>query len=116
MTVEPLEQDTPWRATREKDKLETGTSAHGVAEPGPLTSPRQDADPVAIFVESRCCVGVDVQCPASSLYREYQGWCDETGRQSLPQRSFGMGLTKLGFQRRRRAQGYHWWQGIALAK
>lgn len=116
MTVEPLEEDTPWRATREKGKLETGTYGSGVAEPGPQTLARRAADPVANFVESRCYVGVDAQCPASSLYKEYRDWCDETGRQSLPQRSFGMGLTKLGFQRRRRAQGYHWWQGITLAK
>ena len=111
LAVEPWEQRAPWPGTPEEGNLDTRTPG-----PGQLTLTHRAADPVANFVESRCYVGVEAQCPASSLYREYRDWCDETGRQSLPQRSFGMGLTKLGFQRRRRAQGYHWWQGIALAE
>ncbi|MCH8351854.1 MAG: hypothetical protein IIB29_16510, partial [Chloroflexi bacterium] len=44
-----------------------------------------------------------------------QDWCRETGQTALVQRSFGMRLTQLGFTRRRRGRGRHWWQGIALA-
>ena len=33
----------------------------------------------------------------------------------VSQRSFGMQLTAMGFQRRRRGRGKHWWDGIKLA-
>ncbi len=72
-------------------------------------------DPVSGFVRNRCRVAPDAQCPARSLYQAYREWCWETGRQAMAQRSFGMGLTNMGFQRRRRGQGYHWWMGISLA-
>ena len=72
-------------------------------------------DPVSGFVRNRCRVATDALCPARSLYQAYRSWCWETGRQAVAQRSFGMGLTKMGFQRRRRGQGYHWWLGISLA-
>ena len=71
-------------------------------------------DPVSGFVRARCHVATDAQCPARSLYQAYREWCWETGRQPMAQRSFGMGLTNMGFQRRRRGQGYHWWMGIRL--
>ncbi len=72
-------------------------------------------DPVAGFVRNNCHVDPDAKCQASGLYQAYRDWCWETGRQAVGQRSFGMGLTKMGFQRRRRGQGYHWWIGIRLA-
>ena len=85
-------------------------------DPAPPERTVDRDDPVAAFVESRCHVGADAQCPAGSLYEAYQEWCRETGREALAQRSFGMGLTRMGFQRRRRGQGYHWWQGIRLSE
>ena len=114
----------PWAASetggQRQFKLHAGSLENSTPVPAeavhtPMAGPRHAPEPVVSFVESRCYVGEEAQCQASSLYREYRDWCGETGRQSLPQRSFGMGLTKLGFQRRRRAQGYHWWKGIALA-
>jgi hypothetical protein len=82
----------------------------------PTTMFPEAPDPVAGFVRNRCSVAPDSQCAATALFKAYQDWCWETGRQAMAQRSFGMGLTKLGFTRRRRAQGYHWWQGIRLAE
>lgn len=72
-------------------------------------------DPVASFVRNLCQVTAEARCPAKQLYQAYRDWCWETGRQTMAQRSFGMGLTRMGFQRRRRGQGYHWWMGISLA-
>ena len=71
-------------------------------------------DPISGFVSNRCHVDPDAKVPASSLYQAYSEWSWEMGRQAKGQRSFGMGLTKMGFQRRRRGQGYHWWIGLGL--
>lgn len=73
------------------------------------------SDPVSQFIGARCLVGADVRNIAGGLYAGYLQWCQETGQQSLGQRSFGIQLTKLGFSRRRRGRGRHWWEGIALA-
>ena len=66
------------------------------------------------FIESRCVAGPDAQTTAAELYTAYTDWCRESGREALSQRSFGMRLTALGFHRRRRARGRHWWQGIRV--
>ena len=71
-------------------------------------------DPVASFIRNLCRVATGARCPAGRLYQAYRDWCWEMGRQPMAQRSFGMGLTRMGFQRRRRGQGYHWWMGISL--
>jgi len=73
------------------------------------------ADPVSQFVAARCLVGADSQIIAGGLYAEFLDWCREGGLPTLGQRSFGMRLTKLGFNRRRRGRGRHWWQGIGIA-
>ena len=73
------------------------------------------SDPVSQFIGARCMVGAEAQTIAGGLYDEFVKWCQETGQETLGQRSFGMQLTKLGFTRRRRGRGRHWWQGIGLA-
>jgi len=73
------------------------------------------SDPVSQFISAKCMVGPDSQTIAGGLYDEYVEWCQETGQDALGQRSFGMQLTRLGFTRRRRGRGRHWWQGIGLA-
>lgn len=114
----------PWAGTRNGPRPGFGPSLNtGPDRPTPIKgdmgefSPRvpPGPDPVSGFVRNRCRVAPDAQCPARSLYEAYREWCWETGRQVMAQRSFGMGLTNMGFQRRRRGQGYHWWMGISLA-
>ena len=73
------------------------------------------SDPMALFLSERCSLGPESRTIAGGLYSEYLDWCFETGREALGQRSFGMQLTKLGFTRRRRGRGRHWWEGIELA-
>ena len=83
--------------------------------PAPASETSKAAAPVINFVQSRCYRDPEALCPASALFKAYQDWCLETASRTMTQRSFGLELTKMGFQRRRRGQGYHWWQGIGLA-
>ena len=83
--------------------------------PAPVAETTQAAAPVINFVQSRCYRDPEALCAASALFKAYQDWCLETASRMMTQRSFGLELTKMGFQRRRRGQGYHWWQGIGLA-
>ncbi len=69
-------------------------------------------DSVSRFVTERCIVGPDVRTIASGLYAAYVDWCQETQQTPMTQRGFGMGLTGLGFTRRRRGRGRHWWEGL----
>ena len=69
-------------------------------------------DSVRRFVTERCIVGPDVRTIASGLYAAYVDWCQETQQTPMTQRGFGMGLTGLGFTRRRRGRGRHWWEGL----
>ena len=103
----------PWSSSTEGAAQRA--TAGSYQRPGMATGFSSAPDPVVGFVQNKCYVGPEGQCSASALFKAYQDWCWETGRRAITQRSFGMGLTKMGFQRRRRAQGYHWWQGIRLA-
>ena len=76
-------------------------------EASPLTE-------VAQFVAARCVVSDDALIIAKDFYQAYLDWCQEQGREALPQRTFGMQLTAQGFQRRRRGKGKHWWLGVGL--
>ena len=70
---------------------------------------------VARFVDVQCDVGDSNLILAKELYEGFQAWCRDTGQDDVSQRSFGMQLTAMGFQRRRRGRGKHWWDGIRLA-
>ncbi len=70
--------------------------------------------PVARFVAEQCDVGDNNLVLAKDLYAGFQEWCRDTGLDDVSQRSFGMQLTAMGFQRRRRGRGKHWWDGIRL--
>ena len=68
--------------------------------------------PVATFVATKCVVDLEARAMAKDLYTSYLDWCQDTERVPLVQRSFGIQLTKLGFVRKRRGRGRHWWQGV----
>lgn len=92
----------------------------GIARPLPGLEDRSEDNTGATrllreFIEERCVSGPDAQTTAAELYSAYTAWCHESGREPLTQRGFGMRLTALGFHRRRRARGRHWWQGIQVA-
>lgn len=82
-----------------------------IASPAPA---RMIDGPVARFVDLQCQVGSGNLILAKDLYVGFQEWCRDTGQEDVSQRSFGMQLTAMGFQRRRRGRGKHWWDGITL--
>ena len=108
--VERLEQSLP-------DGYENGgTSADGGAiQQNQLTMKLIDDGPVSAFVEAKCIVDIEARAMAKDLYARFLEWCRDTGRDPLAQRSFGLQLTKLGYVRKRRGRGRHWWQGVDLA-
>ena len=75
----------------------------------------QDNGPVSDFVEARCTVKAGAQVMAKDLFTGYLNWCHENGTPPLVQRTFGIQLSKMGFLRKRRGRGRHWWQGVELA-
>lgn len=82
-----------------------------IASPAPA---KMIDGPVARFVDVQCEVGSGKLILAKDLYAGFQAWCRDTGQEDVSQRSFGMQLTAMGFQRRRRGRGKHWWDGIRL--
>ncbi|MDA0262927.1 MAG: primase-like DNA-binding domain-containing protein [Chloroflexi bacterium] len=70
---------------------------------------------VARFVAERCKLGSQNLVIAKDLYADFQEWCRGSGLDDVSQRSFGMQLTAMGLQRRRRGRGKHWWDGIRLS-
>ena len=76
--------------------------------------PTSDQSPLNQFVADCCSVLTEGLSTARDLYIAYLRWCDENRQRPLLQRNFGLGLTDLGFRRRRRGHGRHWWLGIAL--
>ena len=68
--------------------------------------------PVAKFVGQNCRVEDGEITGAKELYVGYLRWCDDTGTPPMLQRSFGMALTQMGFNRRR---NWAWW-GLCLSE
>ena len=66
------------------------------------------------FVDECCVVLPEEAATARDLYIGYIRWCDENQQRPLLQRNFGLNLSGLGFHRRRRGHGRHWWLGIGL--
>ena len=75
---------------------------------------REAADSLEGFISECCTVASSESTTARDLYISYLRWCDDKGEHALLQRNFGMQLTQLGYHRRRRSGGRHWWQGICL--
>ena len=73
-------------------------------------------DSISAFVEARCLVHTQEKIIAKDLFDAYVSWCEREGYELMAQRSFGMRLTALGFERRRRGKGKHWWMGIDLTE
>ena len=73
-------------------------------------------NPVVRFVGDTCVVSDGEVTSARDLYIAYLRWCDENIEPPMPQRGFGMILTQMGFNRRRRGRGRNWsWWGVRLS-
>ena len=86
----------------------------GVASSGSVVWAAEHKGAPAQFVYQRCSLGSQYSASAKDLYAEFQEWCKETGTYCPSQRGFGMQLTAMGLQRKRRNGGTHWWEGIRI--
>lgn len=82
----------------------------GLAEAAPKLSLQLDQ-----FMSEVCVVSAKEACTARDLYVAYLRWCDLNQIPPVLQRTFGLGLSEIGFQRRRRNHGKHWWLGLSVA-
>ena len=64
------------------------------------------------FLDECCTISPDESSTAKDLYIDYLRWCDQNQLGPLIQRNFGLKLSGLGFHRRRRGRGRHWWLGV----
>ncbi len=78
------------------------------------TAPKADLQ-LDQFMSDCCTVSGEEACSARDLYVAYLMWCDLNRNPPALQRNFGLGLSEMGFQRRRRSHGQHWWLGISVA-
>ena len=76
---------------------------------------KRAGDQIDRFIADRCDTGPHCRSLAGELYAGYVEWCRQAARTPASQRSFGLRLSGLGHQRRRRGRGRHWWEGLALA-
>ena len=104
------DEATTGEATTEGDTTEGATERSTMER-----IPADAADPVGLFVSARCQIGQGFRSMAKDLYASYVDWCGDTERSPGPQRNFGLRLSSLGLERRRRGRGKHWWEGIKLA-
>ena len=98
---------------QDPDKTVVTDSTEG---PDQIPMPLIGDQSLAAFIEARCVLVPESYTIASELYSNYLGWCEGTGQHPLVQRSFGIQLTKLGFTRKRRGRGRHWWKGLESVK
>ena len=71
-------------------------------------------EPIAAFIQDKCMMDPDAHAMAKDLYDRYLDWCRDKEHEPLVQRNFGIQLTRLGFERKRRGRGRHWWRGVRL--
>ena len=96
-----------------QDALKAKDSPEDSEQPAADAAPKVDSQ-LSQFVSECCKVGEGEACTARNLYVAYQRWCDLNLNAPMLQRNFGLGLSEMGFQRRRRKHGQHWWLGLSV--
>ena len=109
------EQGVPHEALAAEDSPEVSPEDSKVDSEEPVedAAPQVDSQ-LRQFVSECCAVGEGEACTARNLYVAYLRWCDLNLNPPDLQRIFGLGLSEMGFQRRRRSHGRHWWLGLRL--
>ena len=80
----------------------------------PKQFPSVDPESAVTFVSTQMVTNPDNMVLAKELYSSYITWCELECIKPLTQRSFGIQLTNMGFSRKRRGKGHHWWTGLKL--
>lgn len=110
----PAIEPAPAAATPGHPDTATPGADAAAAAPRPPRGKRA-GDQIDRFIADRCDTGPNCRSLAGELYAGYVEWCRQAARTPASQRSFGLRLSGLGHQRRRRGRGRHWWEGLALA-
>lgn len=76
---------------------------------------RNEQDPLADFLATRCMIGPGYEIEAGRLFAAYEAWCSAEGEKPLPRRTFGTRLTERGVNPGRKPSGQRTRQGIDLA-
>jgi phage/plasmid-associated DNA primase len=64
---------------------------------------------------TECCEErTDAEASASSLYRSYVKWAEQTKEETESQRRFGEALAERGYERTRGNRGEVLWKGLCL--
>ena len=118
ITTTPLDASESQEEPEVEDNLEVMLDERTADEQAPEEEPVVQVDPnnpVVRFVGDICVVKDGEVTSARDPYIAYLRWCDGNIEPPTPQRSFGMILTQMGFDRRRRGRGRNWsWWGVGL--
>ena len=90
-------------------------ATHIFASLDPNQFPCVDPQSASTFISTQMVTNQGNMVLAKDLYISYVNWCEFECIKPLTQRSFGMQLTSMGFSRKRRGKGHHWWTGLKLA-
>ena len=66
------------------------------------------------FLDERCLVSSSISVGATSMFKAYAAWCDESGESAVKQTAFGRRLNDLGFHTERGIGGRVVRHGIGL--
>lgn len=127
--AQPAEEEDSWDTLFEEHSGRWHIrSSNGSPSAPPADSPRVPDSPGATpaaprvgnmvkrFVDERCETGDDRRMLAGELYEGFVGWCHDRDQEPVSQRAFGLRLSGMGFRRKRRGHGKHWWEGLRLAQ
>ena len=111
------EQAGQWRSAPSRGNIAPAANGRGRPNLREERSPlvHGAGNLISRFVEELCETGDGRRMLAGELYAGFIDWCRDSSMQAVSQRAFGMRLTGLGFRRKRRGHGKHWWEGIRLA-
>ncbi|MGI8594541.1 MAG: DNA primase family protein [Solirubrobacteraceae bacterium] len=74
---------------------------------------RRENDPLAEWLEERCCEDPQAETPAAELRRSYEAWAEENGERPVSARGLGLQLAAHGFEKRSTGSR-RTWRGVGL--
>ena len=75
---------------------------------------RQDMDLTQNFITEYCVVSARAETKVSTLFIQYQNWCNEANERPMKKRTFQKALEEKGFYTAPGAGNVRYWQGIGL--
>jgi len=82
---------------------------HGLGEPAIVTDAtnayRAEMDALGAFLDECCVIEERAIAGATSLFKTYKRWCDDTGETPISQTAFGTQLSERGFEKDKPTSG-----------